>query len=111
MRGCGLRIEEALAVERKDFRDNGTILRVYQQATRDGNDTGPLKKRKRGEYRDIPVPTWLWEMVKGLPDGPLMPGNGDRTYQLYNTVYERFMNAAEVAGIPGSSRCIRCGTR
>jgi integrase len=100
MRGCGLRIEEALAVEKADFRDNGTILRVYQQATRDGKDTGPLKKRKRGEYRDIPVPTWLWVMVKDLPDGPLMQGNGDRTYQLYGTVYERFVNAAEKAGIP-----------
>jgi integrase len=100
MRGCGLRIEEALAVEKKDFRDNGTILRVYQQATRDGKDTGPLKKRKRGEYRDIPVPTWLWDMVKDLPDGPLMPGNRDRTYQLYGTVYDRFMKAAGEAGVP-----------
>jgi integrase len=100
MRGCGLRIEESLAVEKADFRDKGTILRVYQQATRDGKDTGPLKKRKRGEYRDIPVPTWLWDMVKDLPDGPLMPGNGDRKYQLYGTVYDRFMNAAGKAGIP-----------
>ena len=100
MRGCGLRIEEALAVERKDFRDNGTILRVCQQATRDGNDTVPLKKRKRGEHRDIPVPTWLWEMVRDLPDGPLMPGNGDRKYQLYGTVYERFTSAAKIAGVP-----------
>jgi integrase len=100
MRGCGLRIEEALAVEKSDFRENGTILRVYQQATRDGMDTGPLKKRKRGEFRDIPVPTWLWDMVKDLPDGPIMPGNGDRKYQQYGTVYERFMNAAEKAGIP-----------
>jgi hypothetical protein len=101
MRGCGLRIEEALAVEKDDFRDTGTILRVCQQATRDGKDAVPLKKRKRGEHRDIPVPTWLWDMVKDLPDGPLMPGNGDRKYQLYGTVYERFMNAAEVAGVPG----------
>jgi integrase len=100
MRGCGLRIEEALAVAKADFRENGTILRVYQQATRDGTDAGPLKKRKRGEYRDIPVPTWLWDMVKDLPDGPLMPGNGDRKYQQYGAVYERFMNAAEKAGIP-----------
>jgi len=98
MRGCGLRIEEALAVERKDFRDNGTILRVCQQATRDGRDAVPLKKRKRGEHRDIPVPTWLWDTVKDLPDGPLMPGNGDRAYQLYGTVYERFTSAAEIAG-------------
>jgi integrase len=100
MRGCGLRIEEALAVEKKDFRDEGTILRVHQQATPDGKGTGPLKKRKRGEFRDIPVPTWLWDMVKELPEGPLMPGNRDRKYQQYNTVYERFMNAAEKAGIP-----------
>lgn len=100
MRGCGLRIEEALAVEKKDIRENGTILRVYQQATRDGRETAPLKKRKRGEYRDIPVPTWLWDMVKDLPGGPLMPGNGDRNYQLYGTVYDRFMNAAEKAKIP-----------
>jgi len=100
MRGCGLRIEEALAVAKKDFREDGTILRVYQQATRDGRETAPLKKRKRGEYRDIPVPTWLWDMVKDLPDGPLTPGNGDRTYQLYGTVYDRFMNAAGKAGIP-----------
>jgi len=87
-------------VEKKDFRDNGTILRVYQQATRDGREAAPLKKRKRGEYRDIPVPTWLWDIVKDLPDGPLMPGNGDRKYQLYGTVYDRFMNAAKAAGIP-----------
>ena len=95
-----LRIEEALAVEKADFRDNGTILRVYQQATRDGRETAPLKKRKRGEYRDIPVPTWLWDMIRDLPDGPLMIGNGERRYQLYGTLYERFMNAADKAGIP-----------
>lgn len=100
MRGCGLRIEESLAVEKKDFRDEGTILRVCQQATRDGRETGPLKKRKRGEYRDIPVPTWLWDMVRDMPGGPLMPGNGDRRYQQYNTIYERFMSAAGKAGIP-----------
>jgi hypothetical protein len=40
-------------------------------------------------------------MVKDLPpDSPLTPGNGDQRYQQYGTVYERFMNAAEKAGIP-----------
>jgi integrase len=100
MRGCGLRIEEALAVAKADFRENGTILRVACQATRDGSRTAPLKKRKAGEYRDVPVPTWLWDMVRSLADGPLTPGNGERTFQLYGTVYERFMNAARNAGIP-----------
>jgi integrase len=100
MRGCGLRIEEALAVKKSDFRENGTILRVSCQATRDGSGTAPLKKRKTGEYRDVPVPTYLWDMVGDLPDGPLMPGNGERRFQLYGTVYERFMHAARDAGIP-----------
>jgi integrase len=86
--------------KKADFRDNGTILRVYQQATREGRETAPLKKRKRGEYRGIPVPTWLWDMIRDLPDGLLMIGNGERRYQLYGTVYERFMNAADKVGIP-----------
>jgi integrase len=77
MRGCGLRIEEALAVRKADFRENGTILRVACQATRDGSGTAPLKKRKAGEYRDIPVPTWLWDMARDLPDGPLTPATGN----------------------------------
>ncbi|HEY0935722.1 MAG TPA: hypothetical protein VGD91_18505, partial [Trebonia sp.] len=73
MRGCGLRIEEALAVEKSDFIEDGAILRVMWQASRDGRKKMPLKHRKPGEYRDVPVPTWLWKMVQGMPDGPLMP--------------------------------------
>jgi hypothetical protein len=100
MRGCGLRLEEALAVEKSDFKEGGSYLRVMWQATRDGRGRAPLKARKRGEYRDVPVPTWLWEMVKDLPDGPLMPGGGGRTYERGGTVYARFVRAAEAAGIP-----------
>src|SRR5580704_7538014 len=58
----------------------------------------PLKHRKAGEYRDVPVPSWLWEMVEGMPDGPLIPGNG-KLFQRYGSIYFRFMRAAEVAGI------------
>jgi integrase len=58
------------------------------------------KQREPGEYRDVPVPTWLWDIARDLPDGPLMPGNGERRFQLYGTVYERFMNAARAAGVP-----------
>jgi integrase len=100
MRGCGLRPEEAIGVEKEEFRDGGTLLRLTGQASQDGREKLPLKKRKKGESRDIPVPTWLWDMIEDLPDGPLMPGNGDRKYQLYSTVHGRFMNAAEKAGIP-----------
>jgi len=103
MRGCGLRIEEALGTEKSDFRvtpDGRVIVRVARQASRDGRTSLPLKHRKEGEFRDVPCPMWLWDMIKNLPDGPLMPGNGDRTYQLYGTVYERFTSAAGAAGIP-----------
>jgi hypothetical protein len=57
MRGCGLRIEEALAVSKEDFIEDGTVLRVMWQASRDGRKREPLKHRKTGEYRDVPVPT------------------------------------------------------
>ena len=100
MRGCGLRIEEALAVCREDFIEDGAVLRVMWQASWDGKRREPLKHRKAGEYRDVPVPSWLWAMVKDLHDGPLMPGLGGKTFQRYGTIYFRFMRAAEVAGIP-----------
>ena len=38
MRGCGLRVEEALAVCKEDFKDNGSYLRVMWQASRDGRE-------------------------------------------------------------------------
>jgi site-specific recombinase XerC len=100
MRGCGLRIEEALAVEKSDFKDDGSYLRVMWQASRNGQTKEPLKDRKQGEYRDVPVPSWLWDLVKDMPDAPLMPGNNGRPFQLYNTVYTRFSRAASAAGIP-----------
>lgn len=100
MRGCGLRIEEALAVSKEDFIEGGTVLRVMWQASKNGRQREPLKHRKRGEYRDVPVPSWLWAMVKDLPDGLLMPGLGGKPFQRYGTIYFRFTRAAEVAGIP-----------
>jgi hypothetical protein len=60
----------------------------------------PLKHRKQGDYRDVPVPTWLWEMVKDLPNGPLSPGHDGRLFEPYVTVRRRFARAADTAGIP-----------
>lgn len=99
MRGCGLRIEEALAVHKEDFIHGGRTLRLTGQASNDGREKLPLKHRKRGEYRDVPVPAWLWDKVKDLPDGPLSPGNG-RPYRVYATVLGAFQRAAAAAGIP-----------
>ena len=98
MRGCGLRIQEALAVSKEDFIEDGTVLRVAWQASGDGTKREPLKHREAGEYRDVPVPSWLWEMVEDMPDGPLIPGSG-KLFQRYGTVYFRFMRATQVAGI------------
>jgi integrase len=98
MRGCGLRIEEALAVCKEDFIEDGTVLRVAWQASGDGRKRVPLKHRKAGEYPDVPALSWLWEMVEDMSDGPLIPGNG-KLFQRYGTVYFRFMRAAGVAGI------------
>jgi integrase len=105
MRGCGLRIEEALAVSKEEFIEGDPVLRVMWQASGNGRDRVPLKHRKRGEYRDVPVPSWLWAMVKDLPDGPLMPGLGGKP-QRYGTIYFRFTGAARTG--PGHAR-VRAG--
>jgi hypothetical protein len=97
MRGCGLRINEALAVEKSWFRNDGKTLRVSGQASRDGRRKMPLKHRKAGEYRDVPVPAWLWEKVKDLPGGPLCPGRRDRRYLRYGNL------SLDATSVPGAS--------
>ena len=97
MRGCGLRIEEALAVRKSCFRDGGSVLRVFEQGSRDGKKTGPLKHRKAGEYRDIPVPSYLWEIVKDLPGGYLFLEDG--ALPSYSSYRHAFNAQARRAGI------------
>lgn len=65
--------------------DGRAILRLFGKTSRDGRTKIPLKKRFEGESRDVTVPTWLWELVKDMPAGPLMPGNR-RRYEVYATV-------------------------
>lgn len=98
MRGCGLRIEEALAVRASCFREGGRVLRVSEQATKDGRGTRPLKHRKAGEYRDIPVPAYVRAAVAGLPDGYLF-ADGDGRLPSYNVVYKAFVRLRDRAGI------------
>lgn len=103
MRGCGLRIREAIGTHKADFRDGGKTLRVTGQSSVDGRSKLPLKHRKAGEHRDVPVPAWLWEMLKDLPDGPLCPGNG-KPYQHYETIARRLRVRAAREGIPAGFR-------
>jgi hypothetical protein len=92
-RTMGLRIREALGVEKADFRTrkNGErYLRLRSQASRDGRTRVPLKHRKEGEGRNVPVPDYVWEMVADMPDGPLCPGPRGSRYMSYGTAWERF---------------------
>jgi integrase len=100
MRGCGLRIEEALAVQKSCFRDKGTVLRVFEQASRDGRRTRPLKHRKAGEYRDTPVSAYLREMLNDLPDGYFFKTDG--MFPTYSSYRHSFNTNARKAGIPAS---------
>ena len=105
MRGCGLRIEEALAVQKSCFRDGGTVLRVFEQSAKDGRTVMPLKHRKAGEYRDIPVPSYVWDKVADLPVGYLfMTGGisfqGGGRLPAYGTYLKSFVLHAGKAGIP-----------
>jgi len=96
MRGCGLRIGEALAVKKSDFRDDGRTLRIFEQVNQSG-ELQPLKQRKAGEFRDIPVPGYLRAMVGDLPDGYLFGDGPD-----YKTYLRAFQREAKKAGIPAA---------
>jgi hypothetical protein len=103
-RTIGLRIREALGAEKADFRTrkNGErYLRLRSQASRDGRTRAPLKHRKEGEGRNVPVPDYVWNMVQLLPDGPLCPGPRGTRYMQYNTARERFNAVTGALGVTG----------
>ena len=77
--GCGLRLGESLAVRADGIREDGTVLRVTEQINVNrklfAKTVIPLKHRKAGDFRDIPLPTWLRRMIEahtaeyGIEDG------------------------------------------
>ena len=71
---------------------------VVEQASRDGKKTRTLKHRKAGEYRDTPVPAYLWAMAKDLPDGYLFKADG--LFPTYSSYRHEFNAQARKAGIP-----------
>jgi Phage integrase family len=103
-RTMGLRIREALGVEKADFRTrkNGErYLRLRSQATRDGRTRAPLKHRREGEGRNIPVPDYVWNIIQAMPDGPLCPGPRGTRYMQYSTARLRFAAIMDAAGVDG----------
>jgi integrase len=89
-RGCGLRLGEALAVTPDCIRDNGTTLRIHEQILTSGQYS-PLKHRKPGDYRDIPLPAYV--------AGKMRDWNGFQpiTRSMFNRAWR---NACRQAGLP-----------
>jgi integrase len=103
-RTMGLRIREALGVRKADFkqrRDGTRYLHLCWQASRNGRELEPLKHRKAGDFRDVPVPDLVWDMVAALPDGPLCPGPHGTPYLPYGTASSRFGRICGHLAIPG----------
>ena len=105
MHGCGLRIGEALAVNLRCRINTGKTLRVQEQVD-PGAQLRPLKFRKRGQFRDIPLPQYVSEAIDKhvaehgtTSDGYLFQG---RKYKLVirRSYQEDFQRAAEKAGFP-----------
>jgi integrase len=90
MSGCGLRPGEALGLRHEDVR--GDVLRVERQRLRDGS-VGPLKARKPGQYRDVPLPAYVAAQIP-TGTGELFPAIRGDAYG------PRFARAARKARLP-----------
>jgi integrase len=104
-RTMGLRIREALGVRKADFKEraDGTrYLHLCWQASENGRELEPLKDRKAGDFRDVPVPDMVWDMVRQLPDGPLCPGPNGTPYMPYSTAGNRFGRMLEYLQVSGA---------
>jgi hypothetical protein len=94
---AGLRLGETLGLRISDFREDGTVLRLTRQRLADGT-IGPLKARKEGDFRDIPVSLVLWDKVRDAPvdaDGYLFP------LVWRTTIMDQFSKARNAAVLPG----------
>ena len=104
-RTMGLRIREALGVRKSDFKEraDGTrYLHLCWQANENGRELEPLKHRKAGDFRDVPVPDMVWDMAAELPDGPLCPGPSGTPYLPYSTARNRFGRMLDYLAITGA---------
>ncbi|MEV5843492.1 tyrosine-type recombinase/integrase [Streptomyces sp. NPDC051985] len=77
MSGCGLRNGEAAAVNLSNIVADD-VYRVSEQVVMSTAQYGPLKHRKAGEYRDVPLPARVRETIEcyvekyGTVDGYLL---------------------------------------
>jgi hypothetical protein len=105
-RTMGLRIREALGVRKADFmtRPDGTrYLHLCWQASENGRTLEPLKHRQAGDFRDVPVPDMVWDMVQAATGRPALPRPDCGTpYMPYSTARNRFKAITEHRGISGA---------
>ena len=90
MRGCGLRLGEVLGLSASDF-SNGAVRVHEQQLAKLGY--GPLKHRNPGEYRDVPVPSYVAQMVaehEAQADGRLFA-------PVWHYTFQRWFEAARLS--------------
>jgi len=95
---AGLRIGESLGLNRADFREGGSVVRVTRQRLPAGN-LGPLKARREGEYRDVPVSPALWRKVceaDADADGYYF------AHEYRKTVMRHYNAARDAVGLPAS---------
>lgn len=92
MRGCGLRLGEVLGVRGEDFNDGS--LRLSRQLAPNGQNTIPLKHRRAGDFRNIPVPAYVTHAL-AEDFGSFPPVN----HRAYSTWFNR---ARDKAGLPAS---------
>ncbi|MDW4908960.1 hypothetical protein RB628_27385 [Streptomyces sp. ADMS] len=77
MSGCGLRNGEAYAVNLNNIVADD-VYRITEQVVLSTRRYGPLKHRKAGEYRDVPLPARIRETIQwyaekhGTVDGYLL---------------------------------------
>ncbi|MEU6229239.1 tyrosine-type recombinase/integrase [Streptomyces sp. NPDC047042] len=108
MSGCGLRNGEAAAVNLKCIVADD-VYRVSEQTIMSTRQYGPLKHRKPGEYRDVPLPARVRETIEwyaqkyGTTDGYLLrqPTDVSKPYPHHGMDNQwRRIKAAGVVDIP-----------
>lgn len=101
MRLTGLRIGEVLGLEWGDVHDG--VVRVSRQRLANGT-IGPLKHRREGQFRDVPLPAQAARLLAGIPGRP--PASGRAVFPTLDrsTVNYRFSRAAKAAGLPEGFR-------
>ncbi|MFJ8442880.1 tyrosine-type recombinase/integrase [Kitasatospora griseola] len=103
MSGCGLRNGEAAAVNLNNL-VAGDVYRVTEQVNQTTRDYAPLKHRKQGEYRDVPLPARVRHTIEwyadtyGTIDGYLLRHPQDlRKAFPYHVLHNRWQCAVKQA--------------